>query len=108
MSTDPGAGTGAGAGTSGGSGPGTSSWTVQVTLTEVDGTTRADAVLEPAAKHEVHGEGVARRHPLDEEDHHIGDELAVARALSDLAHRLLDMAAQDIESHTHRPAALRL
>jgi hypothetical protein len=81
---------------------------VQVTLTEVDGTTRADAVLEPAAKHEVHGEGVARRHPLDEEDHRIGDELAVARALSDLAHQLLDMAAQDIEGHTHRPAALRL
>ena len=108
MSTDPGTGTGTGAGSSAGEDPGSSTWTVQVTLTEMEGTTRAEAVLEPAAKHEVHGEGVARRHPLDEEDHRIGDELAVARALSDLAHQLLDMAARDVESHTHRPAALRL
>lgn len=86
----------------------TKSWTVQISLDEQDGTTEADAVLEAAAKVEVRGHGTARRHPKDEEDHQIGDELAVARALSDLAHKLLDLAARDIESHTHTPAAPRL
>jgi hypothetical protein len=52
------------------------------------------------------GEGVARRNPRDTEIPQIGDELAVARALSDLAHKLLDAAADDIEQSTHRPAHL--
>ena len=69
------------------------SWTVQISLDEQDGTTEADAVLDAGAKVEVRGHGTARRHPKDEEDHQIGDELAAAR---------------DIESHTHTPAAPRL
>jgi hypothetical protein len=36
----------------------------------------------------------------------IGDELAVARALSDLAHRLLEAAAADIEEFTHKAVRL--
>jgi Rv2632c-like len=36
----------------------------------------------------------------------IGDELTVARAMSELAHRLLDSAAADIEGITHRPVHL--
>lgn len=86
----------------------TKNWTVQITLAEDDGTTRADAVLEAGAKLELRGHGQAQRHPRDEEDHKIGDELAAARALSDLAHRMLDVAAHDIETHTHQPAAPRL
>jgi Domain of unknown function (DUF1876) len=86
----------------------TKSWTVQITLDEQNGTTSANAVLEADAKIELRGRGSARRHPRDEEDHKIGDELAAARALSDLAHKILDMAAQDIESHTHTPASPRL
>jgi hypothetical protein len=38
----------------------------------------------------------------------IGDELAAARALSELSHNLLDAAAADIEKITHRPAHLHL
>ena len=34
----------------------------------------------------------------------IGDELAVARALSDLAHLLIDATVNDIEAMTHMPA----
>jgi hypothetical protein len=34
--------------------------------------------------------------------------LAVARALSELAHSLLDVAAADIEQVTHEPAHLRM
>ncbi|MFD7659093.1 dsRBD fold-containing protein [Actinosynnema sp. NPDC059797] len=33
-----------------------------------------------------------------------GDELATARALSDLAHQLLDAAPADVEDVTRRPA----
>jgi hypothetical protein len=84
------------------------SWTVKITLDEQNGTTEAAAVLDAGARPELRGHGSARRHPKDEEDHQIGDELAAARALSDLAHKLLDTAAQDIESHTHTPAAPRL
>lgn len=36
----------------------------------------------------------------------IGDELAVARALADLAHQLLEATAADIEAITHEPAHL--
>jgi hypothetical protein len=36
----------------------------------------------------------------------IGDELATARALADLAYKLLDATAADIEQFTHRPVHL--
>jgi hypothetical protein len=36
----------------------------------------------------------------------IGDELATARALADLAYQLLDVTAGDIEQFTHRPVHL--
>ncbi|QYN20311.1 dsRBD fold-containing protein [Amycolatopsis sp. DSM 110486] len=36
----------------------------------------------------------------------IGDELAAARALSELAQRLLEVAAGDIEGVTHEPVRL--
>ncbi|HET9861669.1 MAG TPA: DUF1876 domain-containing protein [Nocardioidaceae bacterium] len=84
------------------------SWTVQVTIDEDGDDTRADAVLSLDNKIEMHGRGMSRRNPSDESVPRIGDELATARALSDLAHQLLMTAAQDIESKTHVPAALDL
>lgn len=50
--------------------------------------------------------GLARLNPADRDVPEIGDELAVARALSDLGHQLLDTAAGDIEQITHRPVHL--
>jgi hypothetical protein len=47
---------------------------------------------------------MSRRNPSDESEPRIGDELAAARALSDLAHQLMAAAASDIESKTHVPA----
>ena len=44
-----------------------------------------------------------RLNPADRDMPEIGDELAVARALSDLGHQLLDAAAGDIEQMTHQP-----
>ncbi|MGH3332619.1 MAG: DUF1876 domain-containing protein [Nocardioidaceae bacterium] len=83
-------------------------WTIQVTIDEQGDDTRADALLSLENKMEMHGRGVSRRNPADESVPRIGDELAAARALSDLAHQLLATAATEIESHTHNPAGLRL
>jgi hypothetical protein len=43
------------------------------------------------------GWGRARRNPADPDIPRIGEELAIARALSDLAHKLVDIAAAEIE-----------
>jgi hypothetical protein len=82
----------------------TKTWTVQVTLDEEGDDTRADAALSVENKMEFRGRGVSRRNPHDESEPRIGDELATARALSDLAHQLLAAAATDIEAKTHVPA----
>lgn len=81
----------------------TKNWTVQVSLDEQGDNTRADAVLSLDNKLEIRGHGMSRRNPHDESAPRIGDELAAARALSDLAHQLLATAAIDIESMTHEP-----
>ncbi|MBX6389701.1 MAG: DUF1876 domain-containing protein [Frankia sp.] len=86
----------------------TKTWTVDVRLTEDDGRTRAEAMLRPDAMTQLdvpmRAEGVARRHPHDADVPMIGDEVAAARALSELAHRLLDTAARNIEERTGEPA----
>lgn len=87
----------------------TKSWVVQVTLDERGDDTTADATLSLDNKVEIRGHGTSRRNPQDESEPRIGDELATARALSDLAHHLLAAAATDIESRTHEPVrSLRL
>lgn len=83
----------------------TKTWTVQVTLDERGDDTHADATLSLDNKMEMRGHGMSRRNPSDESEPRIGDELATARALSDLAHQLLAAAATDIESKTHAPAS---
>jgi hypothetical protein len=82
----------------------TKTWTVQVTIDEKGDDTLADATLNLENKMEVRGHGASRRNPRDESEPRIGDELATARALSDLAHQLLAAAATDIETRTHVPA----
>lgn len=54
------------------------------------------------------GWGRARRNPADPDRPRIGDELAVARALSDLAHHLLDDVASQIETAEGTPPRLHL
>jgi len=81
----------------------TKNWTVQVAVDERGDDTFAVATLDVENKLEVRGQGASRRNPDDESVPRIGDELATARALSDLAHQLLSVAASDIESRTHQP-----
>jgi len=81
----------------------TKSWIVTVTIEEEGDDTFAAATLDVENKTEIRGRGMSRRNPRDESAPRIGDELATARALSDLAHQLLSAAASDIESRTHEP-----
>jgi hypothetical protein len=85
----------------------TTRWTVSISLVQEGDVTKADAVLRADETERLRGQGTARRNPRDPSVPEIGDELAAARALSDLAHRLLDAAAEDIEGITGVSAHLR-
>jgi len=80
-------------------------WNVNVSFTEDADRTRADAILE-LANRKFHGFGQAKRAPEDPSVPVIGEELAAARALSDLSHQLLEAAADRIGSFGPRPANL--
>ncbi len=84
----------------------TKTWRVDLFLYEDGEHTKADAVLHTDAGTELRASGVARKHPADRQVPEIGDELATARALADLAYKLLDVTAGDIEQFTHHPAHL--
>jgi hypothetical protein len=71
-------------------------WRVNIAFTEEAERTRADAILELASQR-FHGFGLAKRAPEDPNVPVIGQDLAAARALSDLSHQLLHAAAGRIE-----------
>lgn len=77
-------------------------WNVEIGLNEDETHTRADAIL-VIGDRRFHGWGRARRNPSDPDIPRIGEELATARALSDLAHQLLHTAAEDIQAFEGRP-----
>ncbi|MFE5326809.1 DUF1876 domain-containing protein [Embleya sp. NPDC056575] len=96
----------------------TKRWTVDIFLSEnteddvadnVTVRTHAEARLRTEDTSGLRGRGDARKSPADPNIPEIGDELAAARALSDLAHRLLHNAARDLEAvagkSTARPPA---
>jgi hypothetical protein len=62
---------------------------------------RASLVLRGAT---FTGWGRSRRNPVDPNVPVVGEELAAARALSDLVHKLLDGAAEVITDFSGRPA----
>lgn len=92
-------------------------WTVDIYLNEKTGVdefdggisvrTHAEARLDTGAGDALRAWGNARKHPSDRDVPQIGDELAAARALSDLAHRMLHAAAADIEAATGQFASPR-
>jgi hypothetical protein len=81
-------------------------WTVDIHIDEHEDLTRARARLHTRDTTKLVGVGTARLNPIDTNIPEIGDELAVARALADLAHQLLNAAATDIEAVTHQPTHL--
>lgn len=84
----------------------TKTWRVELFLYEEGDHTKADAVLRTDAGTELRATGVARKHPKDREVPEIGDELATCRALSELSHRLLIAASNDIEENIGGPTTL--
>lgn len=83
------------------------SWPVEISLHDDEEQTRAEALLS-MDRTSIVGHGLARRNPEDQQVTQIGEEIAAARALSDLAHQLLGDAAEQIEEITHERAHLRL
>jgi hypothetical protein len=81
-------------------------WRVGIAFSETEDRTRADAILEFAGQR-FHGWGQAKRSPGDPSVPVIGEELAAARALSDLSHQLVHAAADRIESFEGQPVDIR-
>jgi hypothetical protein len=76
-------------------------WSLEFVFDETDDETRAKATVEVEGT-TLTGWGRARRNPTDPRVPRIGEELAAARALADLSHQLLDVAAVEIEQFTAR------
>jgi hypothetical protein len=77
---------------------------IGVTIDEDDGRTRAKVRLLWRGTEYV-GVGLARCNPADRDVAEIGDELALARGLSDLARQLLSVTADDIRAATDEPVS---
>jgi len=71
-------------------------WAVSLGIGERDGRTHATAQLHTDGVTELYGTGTAYLSPRDPAGPHIGAELAVARALSDLVRLLVQHATTDV------------
>jgi len=81
-------------------------WKVEILLGEEERRTYAEARLHTEIGDNLIGVGRARLNPHDYDVPEIGDEIAVARALTDLGHRLLITAALDLEQVNHERVEL--
>jgi hypothetical protein len=86
----------------------TEGWSMMLSIQETDDETTATALLAMDGGEHLTGKGKARLNPIDQGVEKIGAEIAMARALSDLAHKLLHAAAHDVEGMTHQRAHLHL
>ena len=80
-------------------------WSVDIYIDEHEETrhTRAEARLHTGDPTEVRGVGTSWRNPYDREVPEIGDELAVARALADLAENLHAASRLDVAENSGQP-----
>lgn len=83
----------------------TTTWQVDIQLFEHDDDSSARATLVtgtgPSKRRTLTGTGRSHRSPADPVVPEIGAEVAAARALRDLADRLLDTASEDIGDLEH-------
>ncbi len=88
-------------------------WSVTIHIFDADDLdpggrqTTARAVLKTSSGTSLEGHGVARRNPGDRAVREIGEELAAARALRDLADLLLKATSDDIKNIERHPVDLR-
>lgn len=82
-------------------------WTIDCRIEE-DGV-RTVAVLKLSVDdgRRLEARGSARRSPADPDVPRVGEDLAMARALSHLSHDLIHEAIERLEEVTHRPAGIR-
>jgi len=81
-------------------------WSIEVFVAELDGETDAEARLTKADSRNFTGRGKAKLNPAEQDVAMIGEEIAIARALADLSHKLLHSAAVGVESMTHERSHL--
>ncbi len=81
-------------------------WHIEIEFQEDDTHTAAAALVRLADGTELRSRGRAKRNPADSSQPRVGEEIAAARALSELVHQLLDKAAGEIEQETHQPARI--
>ena len=86
----------------------TDTWRAEIFVFERDGRTHARAVVHTPAGAVIEHTGDARRNPSDRDVPEIGEELAVCRALSGVAHDLLSATVDDVEQNTGNEASLSI
>ena len=77
-------------------------WHVEMEFEEDEHRTRAAALLRLADGNEVRAHGYASRHPSDSNQPRVGEEVAGARALNELAMKLLVKAHGEIDDASGR------
>ena len=75
-------------------------WNVRITIFEKGDDTTATVALLADSPEALTAKGMSHRSRADDTDAHIGDEVAVARALRHLADQLIATAEHDIEEAT--------
>ena len=81
-------------------------WSVQIFIGEHGDNITAEARLTTRDSARLRGSGTAHRGETDPPITEIGEEVAVARALVDLGHRLMGEASADVMAVTHAPPRL--
>ncbi|MFE0374386.1 DUF1876 domain-containing protein [Streptomyces inhibens] len=77
-------------------------WHVELEFEEDTQHTRAAALVRLSDGSEVRGHGYASRHPADADQPRVGEEIAGARALNELAMKLLTKAHDEIDEASGR------
>ncbi len=81
-------------------------WSMEVFVAEIDGETDAEVRITKIDNRNFSGRGKAKLNPADRNVAMIGEEIAIARALADLSHKLIHSAAIGVETMTHEKAHL--
>ncbi|MEU2026388.1 DUF1876 domain-containing protein [Streptomyces sp. NPDC016469] len=77
-------------------------WHIELAFEEDTHRTRAAALVRLSDGQEVRAHGYASRHPSDTEQPRVGEEIAGARALNELAMKLLTKAHDEIDEAAGR------
>ncbi|MEU3354457.1 dsRBD fold-containing protein [Streptomyces sp. NPDC037389] len=79
---------------------------IDMQFREIDATTQAAVRLRMHDGSGLSAQGIANRNPDDRRQQRVGEEIAAARALNNLAEQLLSKAGDDIREVMHEDAQL--